>query len=97
MSEEDVIGVMAARLRTAEAVRDDARATSQRSLEEKRDLAAELARVRGELEQVRAAAVRLDDATGHCLSCRECGDGPCCERCEVVVASEALAGLRGGG
>jgi hypothetical protein len=32
----------------------------------------------------------------HCLMCRDCGDGPCCNDCGIAVATEALGKLLGG-
>lgn len=47
---------------------------------------------------IEALARRLADATDHCLICADCGDGPCCERCDVRAAADlvraALDGAR---
>ncbi len=44
----------------------------------------------GEAARLRVIATRIADAAAHCRSCRDCGDGPCCTRCDVEAASAAL-------
>lgn len=41
------------------------------------------------------AACRLADAADHCRMCRECGDGPCCNDCDVEAATVAVRALAG--
>ena len=35
-------------------------------------------------------ATRIANAAQHCKSCRDCGDGPCCDQCDVDAACAAL-------
>ncbi len=49
-----------------------------------------LLRANEELAELRVAAKTLSDASTHCRSCRDCGDGPCCDECGAEAASTAV-------
>jgi hypothetical protein len=62
-------------------------------------LRAELEVARARLARVEQASQRLADAAQHCKGCVECGDGPCCDHCDVDAAIAAISAARktGGG
>ena len=49
-----------------------------------------VAAAEGRTDRLLLAAQRLIDATRHCRSCRDCGDGPCCGNCDVQAATDAI-------
>lgn len=50
---------------------------------------------RAEVLRLSALANRLADAAEHCRCCRDCGDGPCCDACDVAASVAELRNKEG--